>query len=97
MIYPVEINSDLFAIISTLLATGKYEKDGKSIDLSPVQRISVNDGVLTFSPPAKISAKLGPVKLHTTLSSLTLNKSDRQSIRIEVDNSPVDLELRPNG
>ena len=95
MIYPVEINPDVFAIISRLLATGKYEKDGKSIDLSPVQTIRIDDGVLVFNPPAKISAKFGPFKINTTLSSLTLNEAGEQTIRIEVDNSHIDLELRP--
>jgi len=97
MIYPVEINADVFAVISTLLATGKYEKDGKSIDLSPVQDIRITNGVMVFNPPAKISANFGPFKIKTTLSSLTLNEAGEQKIRIEVDNSPVDLELRPNG
>jgi len=96
MIYPVAINADVFAIINTLLATGKYEKDGKSIDLSPVQSINIANGVMSFKPPAKISASFGPFKINTTLSSLTLNAADSQKIRVEVDNSPVDLELRPD-
>ena len=95
MIYPVEIDPKVFAIISKLLATGKYEKDGKAIDLSPVQNIRITDGVMEFDPPAKISAKFGFMKINTTLSSLTLNEAGEDKIRIEVDNSPVDLELRP--
>lgn len=96
MIYPVKLNADVFAIISTLLATGKYAKDGKSVDLSPVQSINIDKGVMSFNPPAKISASFGPFKINTTLSSLTLNAADNQKIRVEVDNSPVDLELRPD-
>lgn len=95
MIYPIEIDPDVFAIISTLLDTGKYEKDGKSIDFSPVQNIRIADGKMEFDPPAKISAKFGFIKVNTTLSSLALNEAGQQKIRIEVDNSPVDLELRP--
>ena len=96
MDYGIKIDADTFKLLAALLSTGKAEKDGKSIDFSPVQTMTLKDNKLLLDPPAKVSAKFGPLRLRTTLSAVTLNESGEQSIEIELDNSPVDIELKPS-
>ncbi len=96
MDYGIKIDADTFKLLADLLSTGKAEKDGKSIDFSPVQAITLKDNKLLLDPPAKVSAKFGPLRLRTTLSAVTLNESGEQSIEIELDKSPVDIEIKPS-
>ena len=96
MDYGIKIDADTFKLLAALLSTGKAEKDGKSIDFSPVQTMTLKDNKLLLDPPAKVSAKFGPLRLRTTLSAVTLNESGEQSIEIELDKSPVDIELKPS-
>ncbi len=96
MDYGIKIDADTFKLLAALLSTGKAEKDGKSIDFSPVQTITLKDNKLLLDPPAKVSAKFGPLRLRTTLSAVTLNESGEQSIEIELDKSPVDIEIKPS-
>lgn len=84
MDYGIKIDADTFKLLADLLSTGKAEKDGKSIDFSPVQTITLKDNKLLLDPPAKVSAKFGPLRLRTTLSAVTLNESGEQSIEIEL-------------
>ena len=96
MDYGIKIDADTFKLLAALLSTGKAEKDGKSIDFSPVQTITLKNNKLLLDPPAKVSAKFGPLRLRTTLSAVTLNESGEQSIEIELDKSPVDIEIKPS-
>lgn len=96
MDYGIKIDADTFKLLAALLSTGKAEKDGKSIDFSPVQTITLKDNKLLLDPPAKVSAKFGPLRLRTTLSAVKLNESGEQSIEIELDKSPVDIEIKPS-
>ena len=96
MDYGMKIDADTFKLLAALLSTGKAEKDGKSIDFSPVQTITLKNNKLLLDPPAKVSAKFGPLRLRTTLSAVTLNESGEQSIEIELDKSPVDIEIKPS-
>lgn len=92
MDYNITIPIDIFRMIEGLLANGKLDYQGKFIDLSEVQTITIADGKLRFSPPAKISAKIGPVRVNTTITTIE-NLGD--GIHINIDNSPIDLELKP--
>jgi len=89
---PIRIPKLVHDMLQSLLRTGKIEYEGKIIDLSPVQTITIKDKVLTFSPPAKVQATIMGVNIKTTLSSITAKDS---GVHIEIDNSPVDLELKP--
>jgi len=90
--YPIKMEPTLYELLRGLLLNGIVTQDGKTLDVSPVQEITIRDGVMTFNPPAKIIADCGLVKIQTTVSTLTAKSS---GIRIEVDNSPIDLELKP--
>ena len=89
---PIRIPKQVYDMLQELLRTGKVDYEGKVIDFSPVQTITIKDKVLTFSPPAKVQATVMGINIKTTLSSITA-KSD--GVHIEIDNSPVDLELKP--
>ncbi len=91
----INIDENVFALLADLLATGKAEKDGKSIDLSPVQTITISANKLILDPPAKVSAKVGPIRLKTTLSSIVLHDAKEKRIELQLDRSPIDIELKP--
>jgi len=90
---PINIPQEVYDLIEGLLQTGKLEHDKFSLDLSEVQTIRIANGELSFSPPAKIQTKVGPIKVKTTISVI---KSRSKGIHIDVDNSPIDVEVRPN-
>jgi hypothetical protein len=92
MKYPISIDPQVYEMLRNLLTKGLVTQDGKSVDFSKVQRIDISNGSMKFNPPATIAADFGPIKLRTTVSSLTVRDS---GVRIEIDNSPLDLELRP--
>lgn len=58
MSYPIGIDKDVFDLLSSLLATGKIVRDGKSIDLSPVQTITISNGKMVFEPAAKVAMQV---------------------------------------
>jgi hypothetical protein len=93
MNYPLKIDPVLYNLLRDLLTTGVVEHDGKRIDFSPVQTITIADGTATLEPPAKVTIKYGLMRIKTTLSTMTA-KPD--GIKIEIDNSPVDMEIRPD-
>jgi hypothetical protein len=93
MNYPVKIDSSVYRMLQGFLSSGVVEYDGKTIDFSPVQHISIANGTAKFSPPAKVSLKYGLVTIKTTLSAMTVQPG---GIKIEVDHSPIDMELKPN-
>lgn len=93
MNYPIEIPESLFAAIKELLETGKVSSDNYSVDFTKLQNVNLAESnMLVFDPPVVVSVKLGMLNLRTTVSSLTAVAS---GIKIEVDNSPVNLELKP--
>jgi hypothetical protein len=93
MNYPLKIDPTLYALLHDLLTTGVVEHDGKRIDFSPVQTITIANGTATLDPPAKVAINYGLVRLKTTLSTMTAKPN---GIKIEIDNSPVDMEIRPD-
>lgn len=90
---PIKIPKLVHDLLQSLLRTGKIEYEGKSVDFSPVQTITIKDKVLTFNPPPKVQVTVMGINIKTTISSITAKDS---GIHVEVDNSPVDLELKPN-
>ena len=49
---------------------------------------------MELSPPAKLEATAGPVNIKTTITEIKIKK--RGGILINIDNSPVDVEISPN-
>lgn len=90
--YPLEIPSKVYDLLLQLLTTGTVSVEGKSVDFSKLQKITIADGVLEFEPAVKVSLKLGPIAIKTTLSSI---KATDGGLKIEIDNSPVDILLKP--
>jgi hypothetical protein len=79
-------------MLRSLLTSGIIEYEGKIVDFSHVQVIRIQDGIATFNPPAKLETDVGPVRVKTTISQLTVKNL---GIKVEVDRSIIDLELRP--
>lgn len=90
---PIKIPKLVYELLQSLLNTGKIEYEGKIIDFSPVQTITIKDKVLTFDPPPKVQVSVLGINIKTTVSSLTARAT---GVHVEIDNSPVDLELKPN-
>ena len=90
---PIDIPPEIYELIKTFLETGVVEKDGKIVDFSPVQTVTIAEGGVTFDPPAKVAAKVGPVNIKTTITTIRVKKG---GIKIDIDNSPVDVEVRPS-
>lgn len=89
---PIKIPKQYYDMLAGLLSTGKLQHDGFTLDLSEVQNIKIADGKLEFNPPAKIKASIGPVNIKTTITTITAGST---GININIDNSPVDVEVRP--
>ena len=85
------IPPETYDLIAGLLNNGKIEKGGKLIDFSPVQTITISNGKISFHPPAKISAKLGMLRINTTITEI---RKTGTGIKVDIDNSPIDVELR---
>lgn len=92
MDYKIDIPEKYFNMAKDMLEKGKIDYEGNTIDFSGVSNIKIADGELVFSPPVKIFAKIGPIRLKTTITKI---ESKGSGIQIGIDNSPVDLELRP--
>ncbi len=80
-------------MLRSILTRGVIEYEGKTIDFSPVQVIRIRDGIATFNPPAKLELDVGPLRVKTTISQLTVKNA---GIKVEVDRSIIDLELKPS-
>jgi hypothetical protein len=89
---PVKIPATLHAAIITLLQTGKASLDNKAIDFSELQHITITDGLIRFNPPVKVSVAVGPVTVRTSIPHIRVNGSD---LKVEVNNSPIDIKLKP--
>lgn len=92
MDYPVKIPKYIYNLLESVLKTGKLDYEGKIVDFSPVQTITVKDGKLVFNPPVKISAAIGPVRVRTTITEIEAKDS---GVQIGIDNSPIDVEVQP--
>lgn len=85
------IPAEIYDALTALLKDGKVEKDGKLIDFSPVQTITISNGKVTLNPPARISAKIGMLRINTTISEI---RKTGTGIKVDINNSPLDVELR---
>ncbi len=90
--HPVRIEESVYDMLRDILTHGRVERDGKLLDFSMVQTIQIQGGKIEFNPPARVEAKIGPITVKTTISALKLK---RNGIKVEIDNSPIDLELLP--
>lgn len=90
----VSVPPEAYELLRGFLQKGIIKYDGKSIDFSPVQDVQISNGVITFNPPAKVTLPLGVLTIRTTVSRLTLRSS---GIKVEIDNSPIDLEIQSDG
>ena len=88
-----KINPELYQMLRSLLNTGKIEKDGNTLDFSPVQNITVGNGFMQFDPPLKVSGKFGPFKINTTITEISAKATN--SIFVDIDSSPVNVEIKP--
>ena len=93
MNYSIKIDPKIYKQIRDLLQTGVVTHEGHSLDFSSVQSVSLRNGAMTFSPPPKITAAVGPIKLRTTISSLELRPN---GVFVEIDNSPINVEFGPD-
>lgn len=89
----MEISAATYDMLRSLLTRGIIEYEGKIVDFSPVQIIRIQDGIATLNPPARLEVDVGPVKIKTSISQLTVKKL---GIKVEVDRSIIDLELKPS-
>ena len=90
---PIEVPPEIYELIKVFMETGVVEQDGKSVDFSTVQTITITDGRVTLDPPAKVAAKVGPMNIKTTITTMKVRKG---GIKINIDNSPIDVEVRPH-
>lgn len=93
MIRSLEINSQLYAGLRALLSTGCVTIGDLTVDFSTLQQLRLNANRASFNPPVRVEYK-GPlgIRVATTITHITLRP---HAIRIEVDNSPIDMELLP--
>lgn len=90
---PVKIDSKLYVFLRDLLATGKASHNDIHVDMTSTQKITISSDKLLFDPPVKIKVNKGIFRVSTTVTSV---KNVRNGIHINVDNSPVDIEVRPS-
>lgn len=92
MNYPIKIQPFAYDLLRSLLQRGMVEHEGKCLDFSTVQNITIKHGVMTFSPPAKISLAVGPISIKTTMSAIT---ACADGVEVEIDYSPINIKVIP--
>jgi len=90
---PIKIPKEYYKLLEGFLTEGKAVHEKFSLDFSEVQTIKTSKGKLTFNPPVKVSANLGPISLKTTITTI---KAESKGVVINIDNSPVDVEIAAN-
>jgi len=90
---PIEIPPEIYELLKTFMETGVVEKDGRTVDFSPVQTVTIKDGRIILDPPAKVAAKVGPLNIKTTITNIQVR---RGGIKVDIDSSPIDVEVRPS-
>lgn len=88
----ITMDPKVYNLLRSLLSRGIVELNGNTLDFTSVQKISIADGCLTFDPPVQLTADLGLINAKTAIPSLTVLSG---GIKVEINNSPIDLELRP--
>ena len=90
---PVNIDPKLYTFLRDLLASGKASHNGIDVDMTGTQKITISGDRLLFDPPVKVKVNKGIFRVSTTVTSV---KNAKSGIHINVDNSPVDIEVRPS-
>lgn len=90
---PVKIDPQLYAFLRDLLNNGKASHNGIDVDMTDTQKMTLDSDKLVFNPPIKIRVKRGIFRVATTVTSV---QNTRSGIHVNVDNSPVDIEVRPS-
>jgi len=85
----IEIDSEAYIALKSILSSGTFSKDDLEIDFGGVQTMTM-DGGLVFDPPARVSWKF----LKTTVTKIKAGINDN-SIFIDVDSSPIDVNVVP--
>ena len=91
---PFKITQEQYEALESLLTKGTFEHESFSIDFSEVQTMKLTGGSLVFNPPAKLQAQAGPLNIKTTVTEVKVKKRG-VGIIINIDNSPVDVEVSP--
>ena len=84
------IDRELHETVFALLETGRFEKDDLVIDGTELQTITLDNGKLEFSPPLRVKWRF----ISTTVTDVSLN-TDENSIFIDIDSSPIDVNVVP--
>lgn len=91
---PFKITQEQYEALESLLTKGTFDHESFSVDFSEVQTMELTGGALVFNPPAKLQAQAGPLNIKTTITEVKVKKRG-VGIIINVDNSPVDVEISP--
>lgn len=89
------IDQKQFDTLIKFLEEGLVEQEGAILDFSKVQTITINGGDMTFDPPVKVQAKTVIGTVRTSFSKI--EKSVGEKVFIDIHNSPIDVEIVPNG
>jgi hypothetical protein len=89
---PVKIPKETYDLIVQLLKTGRVDFENKYVDISGLQQLTVQQGVLQFHPPIKVGVKVGPITIKTTIPFVKVRGS---SLEVEIENSPIDIKILP--
>lgn len=88
----INVTPELFANLESCISSGVWNFGSGKLDLSPVQTIRLFKGKITFDPPAKVSAVIGDIRINTTITEIVRGSG---RIKVDINNSPINLEIRP--
>jgi|TARA_R110002096_G_scaffold55026_11_gene141628 hypothetical protein len=86
----LSIDSELYDTLTGILESGKYKNKDVLIDLSELQTVQISEGRLKFTPPIEVSWKF----IKSTITEMKAT-TDGRSIFVDVDNSPIDVNIVP--
>jgi len=84
------VDPEIHSILTGLIETGQYSDGDILIDASPVQTVEVADGKVIFNPPVIVQWKF----ISTTVTEIQAGVGG-SSIFVDIDNSPVDINVLP--
>lgn len=89
----IDINDELKNLILQLWRNRRLEVAGVTIELpSDRTEITIDGTSIKIEPPAKISGKLGLIRLATTITSLSCDPN-AGTITVDLNRSPIDVKL----
>lgn len=87
----LEIDSEIHESIVNILDTGLLKDGDATVDFSGLQTMEVSNGRLRFNPPVKVKWKW----ISSTITEARTDQDDG-SIFIDINNSPINLRIRPS-